>query len=59
MKICVSAVSGSLDAQINPRFGRCQCFMIVDSETIEFEAVANIAASAMGGWDSGCGDGGQ
>lgn len=49
MKICVSAVSGNLDAQIDPRFGRCQYFVIVNSETMEFEAVPNLSASAMGG----------
>jgi predicted Fe-Mo cluster-binding NifX family protein len=49
MKICISAVSGSLDAQIDPRFGRCQYLVIVDSETMEFEAISNIAARAMGG----------
>ena len=49
MKICVTAVSGSLDAQIDPRFGRCPYFVIVDSETMEFEAVRNIAAGSMSG----------
>ena len=49
MKICVTAVSGSLDAQIDPRFGRCPCFVIVDSETMEFEAVPNIAVGSMSG----------
>ena len=49
MKICVTAVSGSLDAQIDPRFGRCPYFLIVDSETMEFEAVSNIAAGSMSG----------
>ena len=49
MKICVTAVSGSLDAQIDPRFGRCPYFVIVDSETMEFEAVSNIAVGSMSG----------
>ena len=49
MRICVSAISDSLDAQIDPRFGRCQYFVIVDSETMEFEAIPNTAASATGG----------
>jgi len=49
VKICVTAVSGSLDAQIDPRFGRCSYFLIVDSETMEFEAVSNIAAGSMSG----------
>ena len=49
MKICVTAVSGSLEAQIDPRFGRCPYFVIVDSETMEFEAVPNIASGSMSG----------
>jgi predicted Fe-Mo cluster-binding NifX family protein len=49
MKICVTAVSGNLDAQLDPRFGRCPYFVIVDTETMEFEAIPNTAAGAMGG----------
>ena len=49
MRIAVSTTSGSLDAQIDPRFGRCPYFVIVDSETMEFEAIPNAAAGAMGG----------
>jgi predicted Fe-Mo cluster-binding NifX family protein len=49
MKICVSAVSNSLDAPIDPRFGRCSYFVIVDSETMQFEAIPNIASGATGG----------
>ena len=49
MKICVSASSGSLDANVDPRFGRCQYFVIVDSETMEFTAVSNDSSSAAHG----------
>ena len=49
MRIAVSATGASLDAQIDPRFGRCQYFVIVDTETMNFEALPNIAAGAMGG----------
>lgn len=49
MKICVTALSGSLDAQLDPRFGRCPYFVIVDSETMKFEAVPNVASDAMSG----------
>ena len=49
MKICVSAVANSLDAPIDPRFGRCPYFVIVDSETMQFEAIPNMALGAMGG----------
>ena len=49
MKIAVSATSESLDAQIDPRFVRCPYFVIVDSETMKFEAVPNVASGAMSG----------
>ena len=49
MKVAVSAVSGSLDAQIDPRFGRCQYFVIVDSDTMDFEALPNASRSAPSG----------
>jgi predicted Fe-Mo cluster-binding NifX family protein len=49
MKICVTATADSLDAQIDPRFGRCSYLIIVDSETMQFEAIPNMAAGATGG----------
>ncbi len=49
MKVCVSAVANSLDAQVDPRFGRCPYLVIVDSESMQFEAIPNMASGAMGG----------
>jgi predicted Fe-Mo cluster-binding NifX family protein len=49
MRICVSSAANSLDASVDPRFGRCPYFIIVDSETMQFEAVPNVASGAMGG----------
>ncbi len=49
MKICVTAQGNNLDTQVDPRFGRCQYFIIVDPETQEFEAIQNPNISAMGG----------
>ncbi|MFZ2071612.1 MAG: NifB/NifX family molybdenum-iron cluster-binding protein [Halobacteriota archaeon] len=49
MKICVTATAGDLNAQVDPRFGRSQYFVIVDSETMGFEAMANEAIAAPGG----------
>ena len=49
MKICVTATAKTLDAQIDPRFGRCSYFILVDSETMQFEAIQNVAAGASGG----------
>jgi len=49
MKIAVSAMGTDLDAQVDPRFGRCQYFVIVDSDSLEFEAIENPNTNAMGG----------
>ena len=49
MKICVTATGSDLNAQVDPRFGRCQNFMIVDSDTMAFDAMANEAIAAPGG----------
>ncbi|MDH5460217.1 MAG: NifB/NifX family molybdenum-iron cluster-binding protein [Candidatus Bathyarchaeota archaeon] len=49
MKICVTATENTLDAPIDPRFGRAAYFVIVDSETMAFEAVPNMAVGAMSG----------
>ena len=49
MEICVTAQGDNLDAQVDPRFGRCQYFIFADTETEEFEAIQNPNISAMGG----------
>ncbi len=48
-KICVSSSGTDLDAPVNPRFGRCNYFMMVDSDTMKFEAIPNEAMTASGG----------
>ena len=49
MKIAVSSKGGSLHAQMDERFGRCEYFIIVDSETMKFNAVFNPSTDASGG----------
>ncbi len=49
MKIAISATGPSLDAEVEPRFGRCQYFVIVDPLTMEFEGMDNSSAMAAGG----------
>jgi predicted Fe-Mo cluster-binding NifX family protein len=46
MKIAVSAAGPSLDDQVDPRFGRCENFLIVEIDTMEFEVAANTGASS-------------
>jgi len=49
MKICVTSEGSSLDSKVDPRFGRCQHFIIADSDTLEFEIVENPNIESMGG----------
>lgn len=49
MKICITAVSNTLDAQLDPRFGRCPYLIIVDPETMQFEAIINESQDATSG----------
>lgn len=49
MKICVSASSNSMDANVDPRFGRCPYFVVVDSETLKFDIISNDSANAAHG----------
>jgi len=48
-KICITSQGNSLDSQIDPRFGRCQYFIIADPETMEFEAIQNSNIATAGG----------
>ena len=41
MKIAVTAKGTTLDTEVDPRFGRAAYFLIVDTETLEFEVVDN------------------
>ena len=49
MKICVTSRGDTLDSQIDPRFGRCNYFLFINSETLEFEAVQNVYSQVGGG----------
>jgi predicted Fe-Mo cluster-binding NifX family protein len=49
MKVCVSATANNLEAQVDPRFGRCLYLIVVDPSTMQFEAIPNMAAGATGG----------
>ena len=55
MKVAVSATGTDLDAPVDIRFGRCQYFIIVDSDTLEFEAIENpnIGLMSRSGIQSG------
>ncbi len=48
-KVCLSAQGDSLDAQVDPRFGRCAWFIIYDFSDNKFEAIANKNSSSPSG----------
>jgi predicted Fe-Mo cluster-binding NifX family protein len=48
MKVAVTATGPDLDSQVDPRFGRCQYLVIVDPESMQFEALVNSGAVAQG-----------
>jgi predicted Fe-Mo cluster-binding NifX family protein len=49
MKVAVSSNGENLDAQLDPRFGRCRFFMIVNPDDMSFEAFKNESAVQGGG----------
>ena len=49
MKIAITATGADLQAQVDPRFGRTQYFIIIDPDTMEFEAIENTSVSAAHG----------
>ncbi len=49
MKIAVSSTGPTLEDQVDPRFGRCPYFLIVNPASMEFESVPNTNAELSGG----------
>lgn len=49
MKICITSQGSSLDSDVDPRFGRCQYFIIADTESGDFQALDNSSINSSGG----------
>ena len=49
MKVAVSSNGNNLDARLDPRFGRCAFFLVVNSDDMSFEAFNNESAVQGGG----------
>ena len=49
MKVAVTATGNTLESEVDPRFGRCQWFLIVNTDDLTHEAVSNASMSAGGG----------
>ena len=49
MKICVTSEGNNLGSKVDPRFGRCKYFIIVDPETLNFNSIQNPNLETSGG----------
>jgi predicted Fe-Mo cluster-binding NifX family protein len=49
MKIAISSQGRTLDAQVDQRFGRAACFVLVDTETMAFDVVENSGGEGGAG----------
>ncbi|MFZ5898912.1 MAG: NifB/NifX family molybdenum-iron cluster-binding protein [Bacillota bacterium] len=49
MRVAVSATGPRLTDRVDPRFGRCACFVIYDTESGKVEFLDNSAAASGGG----------
>ena len=49
MKVAVSAIGPTLSAGVEPRFGRCSTFVLVETDDMTFEAIENRNGSLGGG----------
>jgi predicted Fe-Mo cluster-binding NifX family protein len=49
MKVCVTSEGNTLESKVDARFGRCQYFIIADTDTLAFEAIQNPNIESMGG----------
>jgi predicted Fe-Mo cluster-binding NifX family protein len=49
MKVAVSSSGKNLDSQVDPRFGRCAYFIVVETDDMTFEAFDNENLALGGG----------
>jgi predicted Fe-Mo cluster-binding NifX family protein len=49
MKIAVSSTGRDLNSQVDPRFGRCACFIIAETDDMSFETFDNENVALSGG----------
>jgi predicted Fe-Mo cluster-binding NifX family protein len=49
VKLAITSSGPTLDSQVDPRFGRAQYLLIVNTETLDLEAIENPNVTAGGG----------
>ena len=48
-KICISSTGRDLNADVDPRFGRCNYFLVINPDNKEYELIVNESQNEMGG----------
>ena len=49
MKICVTSMGEGIDSNVDPRFGRCKYFLIIDMDSNDVESISNESLMSAGG----------
>jgi len=49
MKICITSQGKDAESEVDPRFGRCQYFLLADTDTGEVRLLENSNKDGMGG----------
>jgi len=49
MKICVTSIGNNIDSDVDPRFGRCKYFLIIDTDSMNVKSISNESMMASGG----------
>lgn len=49
MKVAVTSTGSTLQAAVDPRFGRCSTFVLVETDNMSFEAFENESGALGGG----------
>jgi predicted Fe-Mo cluster-binding NifX family protein len=49
MKLIITATAPEIEAPVDPRFGRGAYFVVVDTDTLKWQAHQNLGVSATGG----------
>lgn len=49
MTVGIACTGQTLEADVCPQFGRCPFLLIVDADSLDFDAISNAAAAMPGG----------
>lgn len=49
MKICISACGKDIDSEVDPQFGRCNYFVLIDPDTGSVTSIKNPGSEASSG----------